>query len=369
MIQERKKWTLEEINLLEDCYKKQLPMNEICSLLNRTTGSIGDKALQLGFTRKYMKKNSKSYSAIYQDYNWCYDCFINKGMSFNDMAVEANTTPRTIQKWCSEKHGMNHDNYRHLKKLSNIQRDIIIVGTLGDGHIDKRIDQPMYIESHAEDEKDYLFWKYEYLKDLCSKPPSYYKSKYKSFSDDKSYKCKPYYRINTRIIDDLIEIKYMSNVDKIKGLSDIQISLLFLDDGSRSNLWDLCVAEWSDEDVSCLIDLLWNTYKIRARRKKDKRYLSLDATSSKKLDKLILKNIPNDLDIIKKKITCNNNIRNVQDIFWIIDGNKRMGLNTFCRQYKLPYKKCKALSKTLNLEYPEIDIVDFMNFWRLNDAI
>ena len=33
-------------------------------------------------------KYSAQYKAIYQDYNWCFDRYINKGMSHKEMAQE-----------------------------------------------------------------------------------------------------------------------------------------------------------------------------------------------------------------------------------------------------------------------------------------
>ena len=104
------------------------------------------------------------------------------------------------------------------------------------------------------DEKDYLFWKYDKLKDICNNEPVYYQSKISTFLGEKEYKCQPFYRMNSKIIDDLKPIRDMSTVEKIKTLDDFSLCLYLLDDASRSeSSWDLCVAMLtSDEkDLFC----------------------------------------------------------------------------------------------------------------------
>jgi LAGLIDADG DNA endonuclease family. len=300
------------------------------------------------------KKNDPRYKAPYQDYNWCFDRYINKGMSHQEMADEIGVSKRVIQKWCVEKHHIHQDTYRDFKKLSDIQREIIIAGTLGDGHINKRIDQPMYIESHSMDEKDYLFWKYNYLKDLCKKPPKYYKESITNFSSDKLYKCKPFFRIHTRIINELKDIRDMNKLDKINSLTEFQFCLLMLDDGNRDSLWYLCVAEWSDEEIEALYNKTINDFTIRFNRKKDERYIYYDALSSKRIDELILKNIPNDLDIVKKKIINNNKIRPYRNSHYIITDNGKIGTRKYSDNSPIPYNILKKVLWQMDLPFNEI---------------
>lgn len=301
-----------------------------------------------------IKKNNPLYKAPYQEYEWCFERFINRGMSHQEMADEIGVTKRVIQKWCVEKYHLHDETFKSLKKLSDIQKQIITVGTLGDGHIDKRIDQPMYIESHAIDEKDYLFWKYSYLKDICRKPPKYYGETITNFSSDKYYKCKPYYRINTRIVDDLKDIRDMSKLKKIESLNEFQHCLLMLDDGSRDSLWELCVAEWSDEEVEALYDKGIKDLMIRFNRGKDKRYIRYDAISSKRIDEMILRNIPNDLDIIKKKIINNKQIRPFQNSHYIITNHGKIGTRTYSDISPVPYNILKKVLWNMDLPFNEI---------------
>lgn len=269
--QKRKKWTDEDKKLLEEYYKQGLLFEKISELMDRSISSISAMSAELKLGDKYMRKNNTKFKAVYQDYDWCYERYIIRGMSMEEMAEEAGTTLRTIQKWCSEKHRLNNRTYKDNIKLNQEQYDLIEVGILGDGHIDKRDDQPMYIESHAIDEKDYLFYKYNILKDLCHKEPAYYTEDYYSFSTDNQYLCKPFYRLNTRIISQLKEIRDKQKIDIIKNLNEWQICLLFLDDGSRTDLWGLCVAEWSQSEIDKLFEVLYK-YRMRGKQNKDIRY-------------------------------------------------------------------------------------------------
>lgn len=355
-------WTDEEIHEVEEMYKQGLSVAEMSKRLNKSGSSISGLATRQGFSQKYIKPNNPNFKAPYQDYDWCFERYVNKGMTHQEMADELGVTKRVIQKWCVEIHHIDSWTFQDLKHLSDIQRKIILVGTLGDGHIDKRPDQPMYIESHAIDEKDYLFWKYDYLKDLCNQPPVYYKENYCTFSSDKEYLCKPYYRINTRIINDLKEIRSMSRLDKIKTLDEFQLSILLLDDGNRANLWELCVAEWTTEEINELFNLFMK-YKIRGKRLKDDRYIMFDALSSKRIDEMILKNIPNDLDIVKKKILNNNNIRRFKNAFYIIANEKKYGLATYCKAHGYSHDKAKDIVFQLNLDFNELTEAEFITLY------
>ena len=303
----RRNWTEEERVILENGYRDGLSLQKIADTLNRSRGSIATYAQKHGISEKYIRNNSPNFKADYQDYNWCYERYVNKHMTHQEMADEAGCTLRTIQKWCADIHKLNNRTMKYHLHLSDKQRELIIVGTLGDGHIDKREEQPMYIESHAEDEKDYLFYKYNVLKDLCNKEPSYIPSSHKDFHG-KKYLCQPQYRFETRIVAELKGIRDMKRIDKIKNLSAYQLSLLILDDASRDRYWSLCVAEWSEEEIDLLIKICKEKFNIELHKLKDERYLNFTSESSRIMDNIILNNIPNELDIVRKKIFKNKEI-------------------------------------------------------------
>lgn len=241
---------------------------------------------------------------IYRSYEWCFEKYIIEGLNHEEMALEANTTKRTIEKWCTEKHRLTQKYRQQNKELSKIQRDLIIGSMLGDGHIDNRTKQPIFIVSHSEIQKDYLYWKYNILKDLCNKEPSIIEEKDKIF-DNKIYKSKKAYRLCTRIYDCLLEIRDMSVIELLDNLNKFSFSILILDDGYRDNrgLWQYCIAPYSKEEIDYMIKIFKEKFNIEGYIKEtDERYLKFRKNDSIIIDKIILKNIPNNLDIIKYKI-------------------------------------------------------------------
>lgn len=360
---ERNPWTEEDKIKLEDGLKQNKTLKEIATNLNRSVDSVLTMSSRLGLGDKYLKKNSIKFTAPYQDYDWCYERFINRNMTHQEMADELNVSKRVIQKWCVERFHLDDTTWKHHKKLTSIQRELIIAGTLGDGHIDKRPNQSMYIESHAIDEKDYLFWKYDILKSICRKEPSYLEAEAFNFSSDKYYLCKPRYRINTRILDELGEIRNIPNIEKIQSLNEFQLSLLILDDGNRDNNWVLCVAEWTDEEVDCLLDV-FSRLNIEGKRQKDNRYINFTALGSKIIDEMILKNIPNDLDIIKKKITENSKIPQFKNNYYILLPNgEKIELISYCRKNHINDTKIKPIIDNKFYHFnqiPENELLDIV---------
>ena len=343
----RDDWTDEEVSLLKELYSQNLKISDIAKQLGRTEGAISSKAQHIGISAGVIKPNSPNFKAVYQDYDWCYERFINHGMSMQEMADEANTTMRTIQKWCSEKHRLNDWTFRKEKKLNDMQRQIIMFGKLGDGHIDRREDQPMYIEVHAQDQKDYLFWKWSILKDICNHEPVYYPNNNKCFNGI-IYEVQPTYRLNTRTIDDLKSIRSMSRSEIISQLNELGLSLHLLDDGyrGRSN-WQLCLAEYTKDEINLYIKICKERFHFDAKILTDDRYIQFTADSSRLIDAMILECIPNELDIIQNKI-INADISEPANYVYVEDGDKLIGLNTFCRSNQLIYKKCKRYVDAIN---------------------
>lgn len=328
----RHHWTKEDEELLEREYSKYTKLEEIAKMMNMSASQVSDKAARLGLPDKYIRKNNIKFKAVYQDYDWCYERYVNRGMTHEQMAEEAHCEIRVMKKWCNEIHKIHQHTFKQLKTLTDLQKQIITFGTLGDGHIDKREDQPMYIESHCEEEKDYLFWKYDILKDLCNNPPTYHKAEYCDFGTDKKYLCQPFYRLTTRIIDELKEIRTMPRIEKIKNLNQLGFCLHILDDGSRNDLWNVCLAEWTQEEMDTYQQVCEQKFHIICKQNKDKRYYSFNAESSALIDKMILEQLPNDMDIIHKKILDNKNIRKLSNYRYVIVAGEKIGLSTYCRK-------------------------------------
>jgi len=284
------------------------------------------------------KKNDPRFKALYQDYNWCYQKYIIEGLSHDEMAKESGAKKRVVEKWCTEKHRLTRGFRKINKELSEKQKDLIIGSMLGDGHIDNRETQPMFIESHAENQKDYLYFKYEILEDLCNMPPVRKDACYKEFNG-KQYLCQSSYRLCTRICNCLLQYRNKSYTYLLNLINEFSFSIWMLDDGYRDKSnWELCVAEYTPSDVEFAINILKDKYGLDSRVKKDIRYLYFDAKSSRKIDNIILNNIPNDLDIIKYKLTENDNLSKVEKRIYVDHNNENILFTDFCNLYNLNYK-------------------------------
>lgn len=307
-------------------------------------------------------KNDSNFKAIYQNYDWCYQKYMVEGMSHDEMAQEANCSKRVIEKWCAERHRITQKYRQANKKLSDVQKDFIIGSLLGDGHIDKREVQPIFIVSHAENQKDYLFWKYEMMKEFCNIPPKYYEAENKLWFNGRMYLSKPFYRMCTRIHDCLLPYRNMSKRELIDRLNEFSLAIYMLDDGfrDRSN-WKICLAGIPMEDRLHFIKVMDSKFSLNAYVDTgDDRYINFRAESSRNLDYMILKNIPKDLDIIKYKITENHKIADKQFRKYIKFRENDILLKDFCKLTEYNYKFIHYAMNKYNLLTGE-DVVEFMN--------
>lgn len=248
-------------------------------------------------------KNNVNQVQIYHSYDWCYQRYVVEGKNQKEIAIEANCSIRVIQKWLAEKHRLIQSNRAEIKKFNNIQHNLIIGSILGDGHIDKRDMQPNFIVSHAENQKDYLYWKYEILKDLCNKEPTYYSPRQKSFGG-KVYDCQGAYRLNTRIYNSLKIYRDMTTFEILDELNEFSFVIFMLDDGHNDirnrGGWAICMADYSKEEKDYYISICKSKFNLDCKYQKDDRYIKFDMNSTRKINEMIKRIIPNDLDIMYK---------------------------------------------------------------------
>jgi len=339
-----------------------------------------DICKQLGVYRKFLDKvekienikfeynfnvnsiNSIYFKAIYQDYDWCYQKYMTEGLNHEEMAKEAKCSKRVIEKWCCEKHKLTQEYRKIHKQLNDIQKDLVIGSLLGDGHVDKRETQPIFIVSHAENQKDYLFWKYELMKDFMNISPTYYKEAYHNFGTDSKYLCQPHYRISSRIHNCFIQYREMSKRNLIDNLNEFSLSIFALDDGYRGDSnWEICLADIPLKDRYHFIDIMKNRFDLDGIvENSDKRYMRFTAKSSRKLDEIITSIIPNNLDIIKCKIIENDKIKQEQFRFYINYNNNDILLKDFCDILSFNYQYIHYAIKRYRLKDGE-EIINFMN--------
>lgn len=308
----RRKWTDDEKQQICNLYNDGEATISIAKIFHTSVESIRSILERCGVELEVRFKNDSRYKASYQEYDWCYERYVIRRMSYEEMAIEGNTTPRTIQKWCSEKHRLNRRTLRKELHLTDKQKELVMFSLLGDGHIDKRETQPLFIVSHAINQKDYLFWKYGILENVCNQPPTLLTNLESAFSGDKIYKCQDAYRFCTKILDDLIPIRSMNKLEIISQLNEFGLAIHFLDDGCHTDeFWELCYAAFTEEEKELYHKILKERFNIEPHLRKDNRYVGFGKVDSKKIDEIILRNIPNDLDIIKYKILKDDNYAEV----------------------------------------------------------
>ena len=251
---------------------------------------------------EYKNEILKENENIYTNYEWLYNRFVVDGMNQDEIASICGCKKRTIKKWLVTINKFTCNFRSENVKLNDIQKDLIVGSLLGDGHIDKRENSPIFIVSHAENQKDYLYFKYEILKNICNKKPSFIKGGSKEIYS-KIYKYQNSYRISTRVVNELDFFRKKSRFEIIDMLNEFSLSIFFLDDGHRAcNLWSICVASFSSEEKDFFIKYTHDKFGIHGYINKDNRYIHFRRPCSKIIDKIILKNIDNKIDVVVNKL-------------------------------------------------------------------
>lgn len=335
-------WNDSLISKLKELVSKSISINEISEILNINKNSVASAITRYGIKSNY--KNNICQNRCYHDYDFMYNLYITQGKSMKEISDELNISLRTVKKWCCEKFGFNSSMRSKIVRLNNIQKDLVMAGILGDGCVSENNGRYYYIESHCEQEKEYLYWKYSIMKNLCNFPPAHYN---RSVGAINGVLCniQDSYRFNTY---NVLDLKLFHKIDKsiiISYLNEFMLSIYLLDDGNRTpSCWELCIANLSESEASKLIYILVEKFNFNAYLKKsDKRYLHFDANSSRILDKMILNNIPNNLDVIYKKILSKKIKSENNYLFIKFNENSIIGLSRYCKLNKINYEVAKSI--------------------------
>lgn len=246
---------------------------------------------------------------LYKDKDWLYHEVIELNKKAPQIASEHGWTPRVVEKWMGI-FKINNRTYQQMKKLSDRQKELITFSLLGDGCI---ATNDIFIVSHSIKQKDYLFWKYSILKDICNQEPTYYAAN-KKIMNGKEISVAASYRFNTKKISELKEIRELPVSKIIDSLNDFGLSIWMLDDGYRGPSWELCLASYSEDEKQHILEVLKKRgFESTHLGGYDPRYLHFSTDDSRKIDQIILKEIPNEFDIIKYKILENDKIKNKRE--------------------------------------------------------
>ena len=100
----------------------------------------------------------------------------------------------------------------------------------------------------------------------------------------------------------------MTKLEIIDQLNEFGLSLYMLDDASCCNgYWEICVASLTAEEKEKFLKILQERFQIIGRIRKDVRYIGFGKSNSEIISQIILRTIPNNLDIVQRK-----NLKNME---------------------------------------------------------
>lgn len=158
--------------------------------------------------------------------------------------------------------------------ITKRQKEIIIGTILGDGYLQKTGKKNARLKlEHSEKQKEYIFWKYEELKNLMQNKPKLierYSPKWK-----KTFK---YYRCQTNSMNLLGKYKkYFYNSqgkkfipENIKNLlkSPLSLAVWYMDDGhfyARDKVAYIYLPKYSKEELKRLLEALENNFHLKPK--------------------------------------------------------------------------------------------------------
>lgn len=154
-----------------------------------------------------------------------------------------------------------------MGSLSKVQEQIVLGSILGDGYLRKKLNAHLEI-THSIKQKEYVDWKYLFLKDIVITSPKLYYGNEGRVG----------YRFYTRSLPELTIFynKFYRNGKKIipngLSLSPLSLAIWYMDDGSKSrNAGYLNCQQFDPVSQNNLLKIL-EDFGIKAKIHKDKIY-------------------------------------------------------------------------------------------------
>lgn len=188
-----------------------------------------------------------------------YHEYIVKHKTQSEIAEEIGCNKSNISIYC-RKYGFTLEQWYDAFKLTDMQKDLIIGGTLGDGSVTKRksMKNSNFYVSHAENQKDYLSFKYNILKDIC-------KMEGVKLRKGGGYNVQPLYYFTTRNIPALNEFK-TSVYQALDRLNYNSFVIWLMDDGrlDRGRYYTIGMRKHGVEGVRYAIKVVKDKFELTA---------------------------------------------------------------------------------------------------------
>lgn len=162
------------------------------------------------------------------------------------------------------------------------QRKIILGTILGDGHLEKNGNNVRLRIEHSLPQKEYLFWKYEALKDIVAGIPRLVRGK-----DNRSGKIYQRWHISTYSFAELNDYSKMFYKGRRKIIpseivdmlnSPLSLAVWYMDDGYKRNdcaALRLNTDAYNQSEQMFLISCLYRNFGVNARLHKKGKWLNI----------------------------------------------------------------------------------------------
>jgi len=263
---------LEVLKLYEQGYRDK----EIAIMLNKSFGRIAQIRKEFNLPRNF-KFKKKDFLDLH-----------SKGLTDNKIADLLGVSATRISEF-----------RRSLNLISNKSSDInitkvqeqLIIGTvLGDGHLYNYKDTAMLKFDHSLKQKDYLFYKYNIIKNLCNKEPYYLTQKDKRTSKVyEKYSCRTKSLISLKKYRKLFYCpKKQINLEICDLIDTMAVAIHYFDDGylHKNRYYYIAMYGYSKESVKLYMEMLKYKFNINASCKNGNN-LYIKADSIEKFTNLI----------------------------------------------------------------------------------
>lgn len=249
---------------------------DIAPLLNRNASRISQIRKEFKLSRNF-KFKKPDFLDLY-----------NKGLKDCEIAKILNTSDARISEYRRSINLISNKSSNIF--ITEIQEQVILGTVLGDGHLYNYKDTSMLRFDHCKKQKEYIYFKYNILKNLCK----YNQPKYLTSLDKRSNKINEKYSLHTK---SFIELKKYRNMfyqpKKIISkeicslLKPLAIAIFFMDDGYKhKNAYFFSTNNFNIESIKNFQDFLYNNYKIESSMHKNK-VIYIKSNSRDKFTKII----------------------------------------------------------------------------------
>ena len=229
----------------------------------------------------------------YKNKDWLYEKYTVEKLQGKEIANLCKVSIGTINYWI-KKYKLNRKYNKENYTLTKNQFDLFVGSYFGDGgfsYYDYK-DTTRCNFSHANNQLEYLEFKYKIVNNMCRTYPKWQESNKINRFSTLSFRCLSFFIKNSKEVI-------------LDFLNEMSLSIWLLDDGNRTKYnWSLSFQRFEHEFKLKIRDKLYELFALKGNLVKCGAGMILQFTSesSRRLDSMILKNIPNDIDVVKYKI-------------------------------------------------------------------